>query len=588
MNITNPSDELIDAENWRDLQRLERLVRCSNSLDINKVDVDGNTTLYNAALRGNLNVVRVVLGHPNIQMNKPAIDGSTPLYIASQGGHEEIVSLLLAASEILVNKGNAKGISPLQVAAKKGHLNITILLLGHNNTDPNQADYEDTTPLIDAALEGHAGVVAKILLHPRIEANKATWNGTTALFFACKKQKMDVIRLLLSCPQTDTTLLDENGQSARTYSEGRTEIIHSFDSHISLIRSGHSCCSDQLKRGIQIAAKNGDQESTAAFLQCPGIDVNDGYESEMTPLYIAVREESIEVVKILLEFPRINVNQVVNGENALLVATEFGNLELVTMLLEHTEINTNIVKRGNQGSSLYIASAKGFVEIVIQLLKQSQIEVNDVFGSQRRTALITATENQKLNVLKLLLLCPKVDMNITDSSGETAIQHATNLTVGLFAMREEFLQNEPHTCCVASNDKLLKSAEIGDHKAIRGIAKCPNSNINVADTKGRTPLYIAAMLNNLHAVKEILAVTTLEPNKGRAIDGKTPFSIASENGYFDAMELLLNHSTVNVNEGWMFDSWPSLKDEKIASLNNSKCDTSGIPYEGNISIFLTF
>ena len=119
-NITDPGIALVDAENWMDQKRMEKLVGCSNSHDINKVDVEGNTTLYNAALRGNLKVAQVVLGHPNIQFNKQAIDGSTPLFVASKERNTEIVSLLLAASGILVNKGNAEGVSPLQVAAKNG------------------------------------------------------------------------------------------------------------------------------------------------------------------------------------------------------------------------------------------------------------------------------------------------------------------------------------------------------------------------------------------------------------------------------------------------------------------------------------
>ena len=583
LNITNPSDELMNGDNWPELHQLEKLVMCS--LDINKVDEYGNTTLFNAASRGNLKVVQVVLGHPKIQLNKPTIDGSTPLYIASQEGHEDIVSTLLATSDILVNKGNAEGISPLQVAAKKGHLSITVLILNHYKIDPNLPDYQDITPLIEATMEGNEPIVAKILLHPRTEANKPTWSGKTALIFACQKLEIGIIRLLLSCPQTDTTLLDENGKSARSYLEDNndTQILQLFDSRTSLIRNGHSCCSDQLKRGMQIAARSGDQESTGAFLQCPDVNVNDGYESEMTPLYIAVRQEKTCVVKTLLEFTSIRVNQLINGENALLVAVEYGNLELVTVLLQHPEIDTNIIKRGTQGSSLYIASERGFNEIVRQLLQQSQIEVNDVYGSKRTTALSTAAAHQNMNVVKLLLLCPKVDVTMTDSSGKTAIQHAKNRTILVFAMREEFLHMEVHTCCVATNDKLIKAAEIGDHKAIRGLAKCPNSDINTADFKGRTPLYLASMLNNLKAVKEILSVHKLEPNKGRNLDGKTPFSISSEKSYSKVMELLLNHSTVNVNEGWRVDNWQSLKDVNSAPFNNSKHDSS---FMGKIFIFI--
>ena len=580
---------LMDNKTLHDKERLEKLVMCSSGQDINKVDAKGNTTLYNAALSDNVDVVEVFMSHSKIEINKPSSDGSTPLYIASQENNEKIVSLLLRRSEILVNKGNSDGVSPLHVAARKDHLNITVLLLAHNDIDPNQADYGDVTPLIEAAMAGHVNVATKILLHPKIEANKATWNGTTALFSACEQQKLNVVQLLLSCPQTDTTLLDEDGKSAFMYSAEKnyTGITLLFESHVSLIRSGHSCCSDQLKRGMQIAARNGDEERTAAFLQCPDSNVNDGYESNMTPLYLAARENNTAVAKTLLEFPGIDVNRVANGENALLVGAEFGNVELVTILLQHTDIDANIIKRGNQGSPLYLASERGFDDIVRQLLGQSQIKVNDVFGPKRITALMSAAESQSLNVVKHLLLCPKVDINMKDSYGKTAMQYATNETLSVFAMRKDFLQDEPHTCCVIANNKLLRAAEIGDHRAIRGLAKCPNANINIADFKGRTPLYLASMMNNLKAVKELLAVPKIDPNKGRTSDGITPFSIASEKGYFEVMQLLLNHRRVNVNEGWMFYNWPSLKEEEVDTWSNSKNDTARLSYEGKIFIFLS-
>ena len=573
-----------------DQSRMETLVGCSNSLDVNKVDVAGNTLLHNAMKDGNLYVVQAVLEHKNIEVNKQAIDGATPLYIASQEQHTEIVSLLIKAWGLQINKGNAEGVSPLQVAAKNGHLTITTLLLSQNDIDPNQADYQDITPLIAAANEGQLQVVTQILMHPKIEVNKATWNGMTALFYACKQRQLEVVRVLLSCPRTDITLLDENGKDARAYAENRTAIIHNFDSQVSLIRGSHSCCSDEQENGIQIAAQDGDWRKTKAFLLCPGMNINEGYESDLTPLYLAVREEKIEVVKVLLEFPTINVNQIVNGENALLVATELGNLALVETLLGHPEIDTNIVKRGDQGNSLYIASKRGFNEIVRQFLVQSQIEVNNVFGSKRQTALIAATAANNLKIIEMLLLCPKVDMNITDLYGKSPIQLAANLTLNMFMMREEFLQNETHTCCNDANDKLITAAEMGDHKAIRGLAQCPTAKINIKDFKGRTPLYLASMMNNLKAVGELLAVTSIDPNKGRNLDEKTPFSISSENGHFKVMEQLLNHSKVNVNKGWVFDNWPSHVEKATELSNNSAQDISGSYYEGGVFLqrFETF
>ena len=74
----------MDKKTWHDKERLEKLVMCSNGQDVNKVDAKGNTTLYNAALSDNVDVVEVFMSHPKIEINKPSSDGSTPLYIASQ------------------------------------------------------------------------------------------------------------------------------------------------------------------------------------------------------------------------------------------------------------------------------------------------------------------------------------------------------------------------------------------------------------------------------------------------------------------------------------------------------------------------
>ena len=213
--------------------------------------------------------------------------------------------------------------------------------------------------------------------------------------------------------------------------------------------------------------------------------------------------------------------------------------------------------------------------------------MNNVFGSKRRSALLTATAMKYLKITEMLLLCPKVDMNITDLSGKKAIDLSTNLTVNMFMAREEILQKETHkhTCCVDTNNKLLRAAEIGDHKALRGLAQCPNANINIAGSKGRTPLYLASMNNNLKAVKELLAVASIDPNKGRNSDGKTPIAVSSENGHFEVMECLIDHTKLNVNEGWVNDNWPSHVDEEVTLFNNSVHYTTGISFDGDILNF---
>ena len=87
-----------------------------------------------------------------------------------------------------------------------------------------------------------------------------------------------------------------------------------------------------------------------------------------------------------------------------------------------------------------------------------------------------------------------------------------------------------HTCCVNVNEGLIIAAITGDHRAIRGLGQCPNADINTIDAKGRTPLYLASLLGHAKATEEILNQENVSFNKGREIDGLTPFSVRFFNG----------------------------------------------------------
>lgn len=55
--------------------------------------------------------------------------GGAPLHVASFRGHQEIVKLLLGHPDILVNLRNAEEKTPLDLALEQGHTGVAILLL---------------------------------------------------------------------------------------------------------------------------------------------------------------------------------------------------------------------------------------------------------------------------------------------------------------------------------------------------------------------------------------------------------------------------------------------------------------------------
>ena len=547
--LSNKSVELLDPGTWSNMDKLD-IVACSADT-MNRIDKDGASALFMSSAAGDSNVTKMLISHPQMDVNRATINGSSPLHIASEKRHEKVVKLLLSSSKINVNTGNSEGYTPLHIASLRGYENIVFLLLDHPKIDPNQVDNNDTTALMEASNNGKSRVVEILLSHSKIDVNMATWKGTTALFLASEEGHAEIVQLLLRCPQTDTNHLNENDNTAL---EVAPEMSDYFNSRPSLIRRGHTCCSIQMRKGLIIAVEDGNEKMTQNLLKCEGMDVNEGYASGVTPLYKASMEKHADVTKLLLKVPHIDVNQIVNGETALLIAAAKGFKEIVKLLLSHSKIDTNINKRGNQGSALYIASKTGYPEIVEHLLLQPQIEVNMVYGPLSRTALFVAAVMGHTDIVKLILQCPKADLNITDIFGNTPHESGTIDAIQAIAMRDKFLEMG-ETCCLDVNQVILNRAITGDHKAIRGLAQCPKANINIQDSRDKTSLYLASQMGHVQAVKVLLSQTEIDSNKNNGVDGKVAFSIASEMGHFDIMEQLIIHPTFNVNKAWLNDAW---------------------------------
>ena len=504
-------------ETWEDQEEVQLIMQCLQN-DINTADTSGETILFKSSSENHTHIVRILLGNPYLDVNKGTADGTTALHIASRKENNHVIQMLLS----------------------------------HSNLEPNHVNNNYSTALMEASGKGYKEVVKLLLRHPTIDVNKVNLARKSALFFASEKGKKEVVMLLLRCPTTDTDLHDTDDNIAADYAKSYIETLQSFEDRARLIATGHTCCSKDMKKGLQISSKSGDLHMTKALMKCNGMDLNNGYGSERTPLYIASRENRFDIVETLLLDSRIDVNRMVNGENALLTATEEGHADIVRILLEHDDIDTNIGKSGNEGSALFIAAESGNSEIVKDLLLQPQIEVNSRHKTESITPLVMASRNGYLNVVKMLLRCSKTQVEINkldifedlDDNGRSMI---------------DILRKSKHTCCLSENKGLLKAAISGDYRALKGLGQCPKADINTVDAKGRTPLYLATWFGHKKAIAELLNQKNLDFDKGRSLDGMTPLSIASQKGHAQIMRLLIEHSnnqnTSDVDSSWQSDKW---------------------------------
>ena len=98
-------------------------------------------------------------------------------------------------------------------------------------------------------------------------------------------------------------------------------------------------------------------------------------------------------------------------------------------------------------------------------------------------------------------------------------------------------------------EKMRKAIQRGNHALMREISEDTDYDVNRVDTKGqgRVALHTAAQRNDQEAVRILLSLPGVDPNK-RTTTGLTPVMWAAKNGKAEALESLLDDERVDGDE----------------------------------------
>ena len=214
---------------------------------------------------------------------------------------------------------------------------------------------------------------------------------------------------------------------------------------------------DDLQSGLHIAAHRGDGDLLDLLLAQPGVEVNIKDSERSTPLMWACIFGKENVVRKLLQVDSIDLNYQ-DGDTALHWAARFPNPGCLKLLREAPGLKWN-VKNVSGKTPLLVAASYGCSDIlkIILTVPQPQLDLtvtdiagsnvawlavqnNDNFADHQRcvqllcddsrvdwntrdsatgnTPLLACLESGKVEMAKILLRNPRVDLNVQNDAGK--------------------------------------------------------------------------------------------------------------------------------------------------------------------------
>eukprot|EP01018_Ginkgo_biloba_P008593 Gb_26482 [translate_table: standard] len=294
------------------LMMLEQLMRGNTAL-LDQLTPKKNTLLHLSARAGKAKFVEHLLQlNPKLSLAQND-KGNTSLHEAAQLGLSDVVEVLLTHQPDLINIRNEFQETPLFKSAEGGHVETVRKILDHSGplqyVTQNRLDHQ--TCLHVAAVGGHLRVVIVLLNKAGDQAIQlaaaADKYGNTALHLAVCGDHLDIVKYLLGLEPQVCYSLNKNGESP-------LHIAVKLGFHETaklIIEYKPDCIEVRSKDGKTIVhlATETSQVNILKYL-VKNVDVSELINQQdgdgNTPLHIAAKIKSSQIVEKLLKVPGVN------------------------------------------------------------------------------------------------------------------------------------------------------------------------------------------------------------------------------------------------------------------------------------------
>ena len=397
-------------------------------------DRDDQTPLMLATHHGHEAVMEVLLTcgldvgiYLNVGIDYRDCQGETALAKACIRGQSNLVALLLEhdASPLVEDNTN---VTPLMRACSDANADTTKLLLDHDATNIDARDVRMRTALFFACSEDSEDCV-RLLLARKANPTLANKDGVTPMMLACSSGKLEIVEALAEAMDAPLlNLQDAYGQTALSCACEAGDFKKVVDV---LLHKGADLripCNRQWTP-LMHASAQGSEDIVEALLRRAGPSYADLVDwQHMTALYHAASRGHLGAVTTLL---RHGANALIvseSGSSPLLVAAEQGLTDIVGELIlsvRDSHAQRRYVNEGDEAlvTPLHQAATFGYRDTVACLLRHGASVCS--VDEQGDTPLTVACLRKETDVVGLLLQhATAADINHANHHGKSALYHA--------------------------------------------------------------------------------------------------------------------------------------------------------------------
>ena len=514
-------------------------------IDIHLKTNDGRNCLHIAALKGHLNLCKMLIDKHKVDVNVADKRGWTAVHFSAQSGNCQLVAYFAEMGTDIHLKAN-DGNNCLNIAAFQGHLSLCKMLMDKHKIDLHMSNNDGWTALHYSAQRGNSEVVA-YFAEMGTDICLKTNDGTNCLQIAALQGHFNLCKMLIDKHLVDLHMTDNYGWTELHCSaqSGNCELVAYFaemgtDIHLKT-NDGRNC--------LHIAALDEHLNLCKMLIDKHKVDVNVADKRGWTAVHFSAQSGNCELVAYFAEIGTdINV-KTNDGRNCLHIAGLEGHLNLCKMLIDKHRFYVNEAQKYGW-TPLHCSAQSGNCELVAYFAEMgTDIQVKTNEG---RNCLHIAALQGHLNLCKMLIDKHKIDLHLIDNAGYTALHYsAESGNFELVAYIAE-MRNEIHLKTNDGRNCLHIAALQGNLNLCKMLIDKHKVDVNVADKHGWAAVHFSAQSGNCQLVAYFAEMGTdvhLKTN-----DGSNCLNIAAYQGHLNLCKMLIDKHKVDLhltdNDGW--------------------------------------